>query len=110
MHPIRSIDLDRLPEVRAALTSWLARARERFRLSETYVYGSFARGRPHEGSDIDLVLIGPFRGKMPYRIAEVLGTTDLPVQPLCFTPEEWKTMAAEGNPLAAEVLRSGVRV
>lgn len=108
MHPIRRIDLDRLPELREALTAWLAHARKVFRLEKVCLFGSFARGTPHEGSDIDLVLIGPFEGKLPYRIAEVLMTTDLPIEPLCYTPQEWQTMVDEGNSLALEVLGSGI--
>jgi len=78
-----------------------------FRLAEVRLYGSFARGDPHEGSDIDLVLIGPFSGKFPERIERVLETTDLPIQPLCYTPEEWAAMVAAGNPLAVEVMGTG---
>ena len=107
MHSVRSIDLDRLPEIRAALSDWAQKAREEFRLVEVRLYGSFARGDPHEGSDIDLVLIGPFTGKFPERIERVLGTTDLPIQPLCYTQEEWAAMVAAGNSLAVEVMRTG---
>lgn len=107
MPTVRSIDLDRLPEIRRALDAWLREVFRRFGLRRAYLYGSFARGCPHEGSDIDLVLIGPFRGKMPYRVIDVLGTTDLPVQPLCYTPEEWDRMVESANPLAMEVLASG---
>jgi predicted nucleotidyltransferase len=107
MHPVRSIDLDRLPEIRKALIEWVKRAGGEFRLEEIVLYGSFARGDPHEGSDIDLILIGPFTGKLPYRIARVLETTDLPIQPLTYTRAEWEAMVASGNPLAQEVLRSG---
>jgi hypothetical protein len=77
------------------------------RLDKAYLYGSFARGNPHEGSDIDLILIGPFVGKLPYRILRVLATTDLPIQPLCYTPDEWQGMLQGGNSLAAEVVRTG---
>ena len=107
MHPVRSLDLDRLPELREALAAWLEKARQEFRLAEVILYGSFARGEPHEGSDIDLILIGPFHGKLPHRIERVLLTTDLPIQPLCYTQEEWSSMIAGRNPLALEVVRSG---
>lgn len=110
MSPIRSLDLDRLPEIREALTVWLERVRTKFELSQAYLYGSFARGNPHEGSDIDLVLIGNFAGKLPYRILSVLETTDLPIQPLCYTAEEWDSMVRSQNPLALEVLRTGSAV
>jgi predicted nucleotidyltransferase len=107
MDSVRRIDLDRLPEIRAALIEWVKKAREEFRLEAVYLYGSFARGNPHELSDIDLVLIGPFAGKLPERIEAVLWTTELPVEPLCFTPSEWSAMVAAKNPLALEVLRTG---
>ncbi len=107
MHTVRSIDLDRLPEIRAALSEWVRFARERFRLEEVYLYGSFGRGNPHEGSDIDLILVGPFTGKLPYRIEAVLLTTDLPIQPLCYTRAEWEAMIAAKNPLALEVVKTG---
>jgi predicted nucleotidyltransferase len=110
MHTVRSIDLDHLPELRDSLSRWVEWARTELKLEEVHVYGSFARGDLHEGSDIDLILVGPFSGKLPYRIAAVLGTTDLPLQPLCYTPEEWRTLREAQNPLALEVLRTGRRL
>lgn len=106
MHPVRSIDLERLPEIREALIAWSRKVGEEFRLEAVYLYGSWARGNLHEGSDIDIVLIGPFTGKLPYRILRILETTDLPVQPLCYSPEEWQAMLEAGNPLAIEVMRT----
>ena len=96
-----------MPELRAALNEWLERARSEFRLERAYLFGSFARGDLHEGSDIDLVLIGPFEGKLPYRITKVLVTTDLPIQPLCYTPGEWEGMVRNQNAFALEVMRTG---
>ncbi len=107
---MRSIDLERLPEVCRALAAWIETVRQELRLEEVYLHGSFARGKIHEGSDIDVVLIGPFEGKLPYRIARVLGTTDLPIEPLCYTREEWQEMVRAGNSLALEVERTGRRL
>jgi hypothetical protein len=92
------------------LIEWLQWARGRFRLEEVYLFGSFARGDVHEGSDIDLVLVGAFCGKMPYRIIEVLQSTDLPIEPWCYTPDEWRRMLADGHPFARTVLETGCRV
>jgi uncharacterized protein len=86
MHPVCSIDLDRLPEVRAALTEWVEQVQKRFQLEAVYLFGSFAAGNPHQGSDIDLVLVGPFTGKLPERIWRVLETTDLPSSPSATPP------------------------
>jgi predicted nucleotidyltransferase len=47
-----------------------------------YVFGSFARGEEHEGSDIDLLVVGDLPGRAPARVGEVLRRTDLPVEPI----------------------------
>ena len=45
------------------------------KVKKVYLYGSFSRGDFHEGSDIDLIIVGEFEGKMPQRIKEVLDCT-----------------------------------
>jgi len=62
------------------------------KVKKVYLYGSFARGDFHEGSDIDLIIVGEFEGKMPQRIKEVLDLTALPVEPLVYTEAEFEQM------------------
>jgi predicted nucleotidyltransferase len=66
--------------------------KEKLPVEEIYLFGSFAREEVHEGSDIDLILIGDFEGKMPKRIDKILQLTDLPVEPLCYTKEEFERL------------------
>jgi len=35
------------------------------------------------------MIVGDLKGKMPERIGQVLKLTDLPVEPLVYTPEEF---------------------
>jgi len=72
------------------------------------LYGSFAGGWVHEGSDIDLVVVARLAGKMPARIEKVLAMTDLPVEPLVYTPEEFERLRAEPSSIVAEALKTGV--
>ncbi len=59
------------------------------RISVIILYGSFARGDFHEGSDIDLIIVGDFRERFHKRAAAILDLTDLPVEPICCTGEEF---------------------
>jgi len=65
MHRVRGLDLQRRE---ASALSVIAQVRDlaetiraRRRTSVIILYGSFARGDFHEGSDIDLIVVGDFR-------------------------------------------------
>ena len=69
-------------------------------MERVYLFGSFARGDIHEGSDIDLIIVGDFSERFHERIYRVLLLDDhnLPLAPLCYRPEEIEQMQGEGNP------------
>ncbi|MCM8766416.1 MAG: nucleotidyltransferase domain-containing protein [Candidatus Omnitrophica bacterium] len=77
--------------------------------AQVYLYGSFAKDEIHEGSDIDLIIIGDFKGKMPQRIGEILKLTDLPIEPLVYTREEFKEMK-NNSIFLKEVLKKAKRI
>lgn len=60
--------------------------------ADVYLYGSFAKNQIHEASDIDLIVVGDFEGKMPQRIGKILEFTDLPIEPLVYTKGEFRKM------------------
>ncbi|MEW6619051.1 MAG: nucleotidyltransferase domain-containing protein [bacterium] len=70
------------------------------------LYGSFATGEIHQGSDIDMVIVGEFKGKIFERIEKVLKLTDLPIEPLVYSEKEFQQMK-EGNPFIKEVIKRG---
>jgi predicted nucleotidyltransferase len=72
------------------------------KVKRVYLYGSFARGDFHEGSDIDLIIVGEFEGKMPQRIARILDLTSLPIEPLVYSEAEFEQM--KGRPFLREVM------
>jgi hypothetical protein len=55
------------------VTALADRLRRELPVEAVYVFGSFARGAEHEGSDIDLLVVGDLPGRAPDRIDEVLG-------------------------------------
>lgn len=84
--------------------------RSRRRVSAVILYGSFARGDFHEGSDVDLIVVGDFPERHHKRAAAILDLTDLPVEPLCYTDEEFADLIREENPFVLQALAEGIRL
>jgi uncharacterized protein len=76
------------------------------------IFGSYARGDYHEGSDLDLIILKETDKKFPDRIEDVLqycpGGID--VQPMVYTALEIETMLARGNAFLEQALAEGVLV
>lgn len=66
--------------------------KSKHKAKKVYLYGSFARGDINEGSDIDLIIVGEFEGRMPQRIGRILDLTSLPIEPLVYTEAEFEQM------------------
>jgi predicted nucleotidyltransferase len=66
--------------------------KSKHKVKRVYLYGSFARGDFHQGSDIDLIIVGEFEGRMHQRIGKILDLTSLPVEPLVYTEAEFEQM------------------
>ena len=109
MSVLRRVDLGRREEILRELERLVRRLKETLPLEKVYLFGSFATGNIHEGSDIDLVLVGQFRERFQERIFRVLELNDenLPIEPLCYSPDEFEAMIQEGNPFIVEVLKTG---
>jgi predicted nucleotidyltransferase len=75
-----------------------------------YLFGSLARGDQHEGSDIDLLVVAPYRGRALDAIGEVLQLTELPVEPLVVTPATFARRLTEAHPLFTRIVGEGIRL
>jgi predicted nucleotidyltransferase len=84
--------------------------RSRRRVSAVILYGSFARGDFHEGSDVDLIVVGDFPERYHKRAAAIFGLTDLPVEPLCYTDEGFIDLVRGGNQFILRAPAEGIRV
>ncbi|MBM4030471.1 MAG: nucleotidyltransferase domain-containing protein [Planctomycetes bacterium] len=72
------------------------------------LFGSWATGRAHEGSDIDLAVISEsFRRKGYWKRIDILTAAVYelfePIEAVAFTPEEWE----RGDSLIADFARAG---
>lgn len=86
----------------------LARSlRQRYHIDRIILHGSFARREVHEGSDIDLIVVGDFPLRFHERPSLVREMSDLPLEPLCYTPAEFTALINTGNPFIIDVLSEG---
>lgn len=110
MHPVRSLD----PRARAATLRELERLaaslRADFGVEAVHVFGSFAAGEEHEGSDIDLLVVGEVPGRAVDRIGEILRRTDLPVEPIVLTRAALERRLEADHPLFTRAVREGLRI
>ncbi len=110
MSKLVRVDIDHIEEVHRRLSEFVALLKATLPVEAVYLFGSFATGQVHEGSDIDLVIVGDFAERFPYRARAILDLTDLPIEPLVYTREEFEDMVARGNSFIQEVLRTGRRL
>ncbi|MBA3805635.1 MAG: nucleotidyltransferase domain-containing protein [Acidobacteria bacterium] len=80
-----------------------------FRPEYIILFGSYAYGTPTNDSDVDLLVVLPFKGKPSYKAVEILKKTcpKIPVDLLVRTPEQVKERVASGDWFLSEVLEKG---
>jgi predicted nucleotidyltransferase len=99
----------RWPEVERELDRIVARLRT-LDPERVILFGSFARGDFHEGSDIDLMVILNTSERFIDRIGhvlEVLDPADFDVEPLVYTAAEYENMRQRRTTLIDAVEREG---
>ncbi|MEW6685625.1 MAG: nucleotidyltransferase domain-containing protein [Candidatus Edwardsbacteria bacterium] len=108
MLKVCNIDIEKSKEILKEVEIFAKKIKKEFH-AEIYLFGSFARGEIHEGSDIDLIIVGDFKGRIFERIEEVLKLTDLPIEPLVYTPKEFQRMK-KTSIFLKEVIKAGKRL
>ena len=82
-----------------------------YRPQRVIVFGSFARGDTHEGSDLDLIVVKETDERFFDRIGRVRDACDgvgVDVQPLVYTPEELRQMLERGNSFLETALAESI--
>ncbi|KYK27910.1 MAG: nucleotidyltransferase domain-containing protein [Theionarchaea archaeon] len=103
MHKLCRIDIEKREEVYQELETFVKRVRSLYTIYHVYLFGSAAENALHEGSDIDVIIVGDFKERFFQRIANMLAITSLPVEPLVYTKEEFEEMKQE--PFIQEILK-----
>jgi len=92
MLKVCNVNIKDSQKVYKKLIRFVSKIKKRFPIKEVYLFGSFARGEIHEASDIDLIIVGEFKEKLFERIQKIISLTDLPIEPLIYTPQEFKKL------------------
>ncbi|MGV9173682.1 MAG: nucleotidyltransferase domain-containing protein [Promethearchaeia archaeon] len=81
-----------------------------FDIIRIILFGSFANGDYHENSDIDLIIIGNFTGRIFDRIGNILDFVPkgLQIEPFVYSESEFEYMINSNNPFILNALRNGV--
>ncbi|CAG0981599.1 hypothetical protein METP3_02113 [Methanosarcinales archaeon] len=108
MHKIRRIDISRSEELPGKIKSFVGKLTSRINIKKIYLFGSVARNDFNEGSDIDLAIIGDFKERFLDRIDKILEMTELPIEPLCYTEQEFEDMKSKDNPFVKEILKGKI--
>lgn len=78
------------------------------------VFGSRAVGTAREDSDIDIMIVSErFREiSVPNRMGHFLNTVwpDVPVDAICYTPEEFDKLSQKQWPFVRNAVQTGVRI
>ena len=104
MHKLCRINIEKREEVYQELETFVKRVRSLYTIYHVYLFGSAAENALHEGSDIDVIIVGDFKERFFQRIANILALTSLPVEPLVYTKEEFEEMKQE--PFIQEILKN----
>ncbi len=76
------------------------------------LFGSYARGDAHEGSDIDLMVIKETPKRFIDRIPDVIrmNNTLIPIEPLVYSPLEFETMKKEKRDFIMTIEEEGIEI
>lgn len=110
MSAVCSIDLGTRDAILRELTDLAEGLRRDFAVVAVYLFGSFGRGEEHEGSDIDLLVVGDLPGRTFDQIGEILRRTTLPVEPIVMSAASFDRRRRAGHPLISRVLADGIRL
>ena len=84
----------------------------KFNIKKIIIFGSFARGDYHKGSDLDLVIVGEFKERFIDRIGKIieLNDSDLEINTMVYTEEEFQKMIKERRSFIEQALEEGIVV
>ncbi len=82
---------------------------KKYKPEKIILFGSFAYGKPKSSSDVDLLIIKRSEKRKVERIKEILMgvKSNLPIEPLVYTPEEIKERLNLGDFFFQTILKKG---
>lgn len=86
--------------------------RKKYKPQKIILFGSYARGKPTESSDIDLFIVKDTEARMVDRFVEVKRLIynpqlRIPISPLVYTPQELEERLKMGDDFVKQIMDKG---
>ncbi|UCH88116.1 MAG: nucleotidyltransferase domain-containing protein [Thermoplasmata archaeon] len=88
----------------------------KYNVERVILFGSYARGKIDVHSDADIIVVGNFKKKgnlnrapLFYREWHLVHKIDLPVDFICYTPEEFERLKNQVS-IVSEALKEGIEI
>ena len=104
--------ISRDKKIQDAFTNIIQNIISNYAPQKIVLFGSYARGEAHEGSDIDLMLIKETSKRFIDRIADVikLNNTLISLEPLVYSPLEFEKMKKEKRDFILTIEEEGIEI
>ncbi|MBI4332309.1 MAG: nucleotidyltransferase domain-containing protein [Chloroflexi bacterium] len=104
-----SFQMQITPDLQESIDATISAIARGYRPKRIILFGSFARGDFHQGSDLDLMIIKNTGTRFVDRIEDVLKfwPGGIPLEPLVYTEKELSAMLARGNGFVGSALQEG---
>lgn len=91
------------------ISSFARQVARQFNPQKIILFGSYAYGKPTEDSDVDMLVIMPFKGKGAQKATEILLAIDphFPIDLLVRTPEQIRARIKLGEFFIREITQKG---
>jgi predicted nucleotidyltransferase len=99
--------MKRIP--RSTIRRYANEIARQFHPNKIILFGSYAHGKPTEDSDVDILVIMPFKGRNPEKATEIWMATKpkFPIDIMVRKPEEVKKRLAMGDFFLREITEKG---
>ena len=94
------------------LKEFKQRVERKYGIDLIILFGSRTKGKIRKNSDVDLIIVGKFKGKNSLMMAPELHLEwdlDLPVDFLCYTPEEFNKLKKQIS-IVKEAVENGIKI
>ena len=91
------------------ISSFASQVARQFKPQKIILFGSYAYGRPTEDSDVDILVVMPFKGRNPEKATEIWMATKprFPIDIMVRKPAELKKRLKMGDFFLREITEKG---
>jgi len=110
MYELCRVNPENSDELIEEIKRFAVRLKEILPVKEVYLFCSFATSKIHEGSDIDLLIIGQLEERLFDRIGKILDLTELPIEPIIYTEKEFNELKNADNPFLNNIMKTAISI